>query len=575
MKPLIKITLSLLALFVLNCSYAQLNRWEGSEINQLQHQPNGEATSIVFTNSSNENVGIFWLKPSGEESKITSLAPEGKRTTINTYTNHYIVLRNGRGAVVGVYQNSSTNLARARVGNIGVTRLKCDQKPSQSSQTGQPTEIDFINKQAGYISIYWIDFSGKEIFYKTIEPEQSYRQSTYTNHYWVIKDSNGDCMEICYNPNILREAAYFMEISKPKPAPTPAPAPTPTPTPTPKPTPVPTPKPETNSNVLPEVNFDFDTYFRIVNKTIGTSKGVAVDNNTPIMQSINTYKGPGLTTESATSQYWRFQSVGGGNRYKIYIDLFTVPMYLTATSNGSIRLEVANTEMYTKGEQEWVIEQQEDGYYSISSVLLQNDAYRYLFCDAGNNSLFISKWEPPKTKNGRWYFSPLGKKHALTPTPEFGVDAGYLKSPSGQYLYPVFGWNDFSGSFLQALVVKNSGDDKVLFEFTSQPDGTFGISFKVERQHYFLDGSGITAYDPKSNNLNDNFLSSKYSRWKTVKENGMWRIVNAENGKSLVLQSITAGSSSGRGGSSSGSRYTGLRVSSSYSNGEQLFQVIR
>jgi hypothetical protein len=566
-------------------AYSQINRWNGFSFDQIKHETEGQETKIFFFNTSDENVDIYWLKPDGAEAKISSMSPRGKMT-INTYTNHYIVLRNEAGSAIGIYQNPNTRPVKASLSLVKIQKLACHARPDKT-RPAVPTSIEFKNERSTAINIYWMNPNGQEILYKTLAAGENFRQSTYTYHYWKVKDNNSKCLNVCYNSEVMSQTVKFSDPTPPKPKPTPAPTPKPTPkpkpvppapkpkpkpVPTPAPKPVPVPKPQ--PAVLSEVNFNAQTYFRIVNKSAGESKGLGSENGYKgVMQPIDKTINSGWTTEKNTTQYWRFEYTGSGNRYKIYYDLFTLPMYLTASRNGDISVAFKNDNSNKNGEQEWIIERQEDGYYRISSALLQNNAYKYLFCDTGKNSLFITSWEKSKSRNGRWYFRELGKKNKLTPLPAFGLESAYITSPSRKFLAPVYRFNDGMGSTLDALVVQDNPSDPIRFTFVPQPDGTFGISFIVNNQTHYLNGYGFSPYDVNGGRSRTSYLSSTSNRWRASKQNGMWQFINAGNGRSLVLQTLTAGGSSGRGGSTSGSRYTGLKVSNSFSNGEQLFVI--
>ena len=57
---------------------------------------------------------------------------------------------------------------------------------SEEGRTAK-TEIQFINGLDEPVSIYWVDYKGNEIKYKTLYPRTRYAQQTYVTHPWVVR----------------------------------------------------------------------------------------------------------------------------------------------------------------------------------------------------------------------------------------------------------------------------------------------------------------------------------------------------------------------------------------------------
>ena len=56
------------------------------------------------------------------------------------------------------------------------------------------TTIVFLNATAGPVRVYWLNYSGVRVLYKTLEEGESYTQHTYKTHAWVALDSSGRCV---------------------------------------------------------------------------------------------------------------------------------------------------------------------------------------------------------------------------------------------------------------------------------------------------------------------------------------------------------------------------------------------
>jgi hypothetical protein len=93
----------------------------------------------------------------------------------------------GRGLAVFValiLASSAVEAAQTRCKGEGERR---------SLNSNVATTIDFRNESAGRIRIYWLDFSGRRVFYAVLGPGQGYRQQTYLTHPWVAVGATGAC----------------------------------------------------------------------------------------------------------------------------------------------------------------------------------------------------------------------------------------------------------------------------------------------------------------------------------------------------------------------------------------------
>eukprot|EP01099_Mayorella_cantabrigiensis_P008267 TRINITY_DN7672_c0_g1_i1.p1 TRINITY_DN7672_c0_g1~~TRINITY_DN7672_c0_g1_i1.p1 ORF type:complete len:123 (-),score=15.14 TRINITY_DN7672_c0_g1_i1:89-433(-) len=54
---------------------------------------------------------------------------------------------------------------------------------SRESQVSR--HVTFRNDCSRTCSVFWLDFSGREVFYKRLKPGEQYRQQTYLSHPWV------------------------------------------------------------------------------------------------------------------------------------------------------------------------------------------------------------------------------------------------------------------------------------------------------------------------------------------------------------------------------------------------------
>jgi Caspase domain/VHL beta domain len=73
----------------------------------------------------------------------------------------------------------------------------CASESSLKSLNGnQSVTMTFQNQSSEPITAFWLDYSGKRVFYRRLNGGESYAQPTYISHPWVFVDANGKCRRI-------------------------------------------------------------------------------------------------------------------------------------------------------------------------------------------------------------------------------------------------------------------------------------------------------------------------------------------------------------------------------------------
>ncbi len=71
-----------------------------------------------------------------------------------------------------------------------------DESSLRSVQGNVHTTMKFVNRTNKEIRSYWLDYSGRRVFYKAIAPNGNYTQPTFQTHPWVITDQRDNCINI-------------------------------------------------------------------------------------------------------------------------------------------------------------------------------------------------------------------------------------------------------------------------------------------------------------------------------------------------------------------------------------------
>ena len=55
-------------------------------------------------------------------------------------------------------------------------------------------QVNFVNQTGKTVSVYWLNYSGKRVFYKKLLAGKRYSQPTYLTHPWLVLDPSGKCV---------------------------------------------------------------------------------------------------------------------------------------------------------------------------------------------------------------------------------------------------------------------------------------------------------------------------------------------------------------------------------------------
>lgn len=86
-----------------------------------------------------------------------------------------------------------TAATRSGIGLPEFEKLKTSQSQEKihPSGSGPETSIAFFNRLSKPVRMAWIDSRGKQHPYKALPPGETFRQSTFVNHVWLVSDLDG------------------------------------------------------------------------------------------------------------------------------------------------------------------------------------------------------------------------------------------------------------------------------------------------------------------------------------------------------------------------------------------------
>jgi hypothetical protein len=91
-------------------------------------------------------------------------------------------------------------------------RLVMAEAPPQGAKSAsaeQPVKVGFKNETRGRIDLAWVNYDGRLIHYKTLQPGEAHRQSTFETHPWVALNPSGKIVDLIH-PSRQDEDAEFV-----------------------------------------------------------------------------------------------------------------------------------------------------------------------------------------------------------------------------------------------------------------------------------------------------------------------------------------------------------------------------
>jgi len=75
----------------------------------------------------------------------------------------------------------------------------------RSIESKRNTTLRFKNFSKEIRKIYWLDYEGEKVHYKTLYPDESYFQNTFMTHPWLVTDNQGRELGVYYPKNSISD----------------------------------------------------------------------------------------------------------------------------------------------------------------------------------------------------------------------------------------------------------------------------------------------------------------------------------------------------------------------------------
>lgn len=151
---------------------------------------------MTFVNNLDVTAHLYWINFTGEPEYYYTLPPDQSRRQ-HTFVNHpWLVCAGSEQSPVAVFhplKHSSRAMIDASLLDTVTAASRLELMPASISESdlrslsgGGSTSVTFVNTLDVPANIYWINYDGERVLYRTLLPSLSYRQQTYVRHPWVV-----------------------------------------------------------------------------------------------------------------------------------------------------------------------------------------------------------------------------------------------------------------------------------------------------------------------------------------------------------------------------------------------------
>ncbi|RHY29605.1 hypothetical protein DYB32_005014 [Aphanomyces invadans] len=152
---------------------------------KVHSQDGGQDTTVVFINSTSRAVDIVWVAYEGDEHFYNRIEP-GHRYEQPTISQHsWKIAFSDTQEPLAYFLAPLTNSV-VDIHGVNQIVIGANLQPMQPGDLSDsiPTVLVFANCTPGVLSIRWVDSDQTETQYAVLQPGESYRQDTYSNHVW-------------------------------------------------------------------------------------------------------------------------------------------------------------------------------------------------------------------------------------------------------------------------------------------------------------------------------------------------------------------------------------------------------
>ncbi|RHY53694.1 hypothetical protein DYB38_004834 [Aphanomyces astaci] len=145
----------------------------------------GDDTTVVFINSTPRAVDAVWVAYEGEETWYQRIEP-GHRYEQPTISRHAWKLAFADTGEPLAYVVAPPTPSVVDVHGVNQLVIGANLVPTgpRDLDDSVPTVLVFRNRTPGMLSLRWVDTDQSETQYAVLQPGDSYRQDTYSNHVW-------------------------------------------------------------------------------------------------------------------------------------------------------------------------------------------------------------------------------------------------------------------------------------------------------------------------------------------------------------------------------------------------------
>lgn len=91
-----------------------------------------------------------------------------------------------------------TLLLATSLSTLAESKHKSEIRSIKSEHSDVKTLITFHNRSDRTVKLYWLDFAGNRVLYKTLKSQEGLAQITFLTHPWLVTDADDNAWHLYY-----------------------------------------------------------------------------------------------------------------------------------------------------------------------------------------------------------------------------------------------------------------------------------------------------------------------------------------------------------------------------------------
>lgn len=89
-------------------------------------------------------------------------------------------------------------LCASQFPTLAESKHSAEKRSIKSEHSDVKALITFYNRSSQTVKVYWLDFAGNRVLYKTLKSQEGFAQATFLTHPWLVTDADDNAWDLYY-----------------------------------------------------------------------------------------------------------------------------------------------------------------------------------------------------------------------------------------------------------------------------------------------------------------------------------------------------------------------------------------